>query len=264
MARALDWQSRGRGFESHLLHLKALRKRGFCYFSTMQLTKLNEDSSWLLNLDGVKVLVDPWFSASQVDFHPWFSRQFHQSPQPLVRELVRPDFIFISHPFTDHCNKETLLQFSSEIPLIALPSILKKIKKWGHFKTLIPLDATPIPISLLKTKNALVHKAYLIESVQNKLVYAPHGAVLKKNLDLPINALITTTLQYQLPFFLGGTINLGYGKAVELQKQVGAKYLLTTHNEDKKGEGLVSLFAKRKFSNDAGVISLTPGEVFVF
>jgi hypothetical protein len=40
--------------------------------------------------------------------------------------------------------------------------------------------------------------------------------------------------------------------------------LLTTHNEDKKGEGLVSLFAKRKFSHDAGVISLTPGEVFAF
>ena len=230
----------------------------------MQLTKLNADSSWLLSLDGVKVLVDPWFSASQVDFHPLFSRQFHQSPQPLVRELVRPDYIFISHPFTDHCNKETLLQFSSEIPLIALPSVLNRIKKWGHFKTLIPLDATPIPISVLKTKNALVHKAYLIESLQNKIVYAPHGAVLKENLDLLINAVITTTLQYQLPFFLGGTINLGLDKALQLQKQVGAKYLLTTHNEDKKGEGLVSLFAKRKFSHDAGVISLTPGEVFAF
>ena len=238
--------------------------QGFFYFSTMQLTKLNADSSWLLSLDGVKVLVDPWFTETQVDFHPLFSRQFHQSPQPLVRELVRPDYIFISHPFTDHCNKETLLQFSSEIPLIALPSILKKIKKWGHFKTLIPLDATPIPISVLKTKNALVHKAYLIESTEKKLVYAPHGAVLNENLDLLINAVITTTLQYQLPFFLGGTINLGSDKALQLQKQLKAELLIDTHNEDKKGEGLVSLFAKRKFSSDVGAISLTPGKVFVF
>ena len=139
-----------------------------------------------------------------------------------------------------------------------------KIKKWGHFKTLIPLDATPIPISVLKTKNALVHKAYLIESTEKKLVYAPHGAVLKENLYLPINAVITTTLQYQLPFFLGGTINLGLDKALQLQKQLKAELLIDTHNEDKKGEGLVSLFAKRKFSHDAGAISLTPGEVFVF
>ncbi len=239
-----------------------MQKRGFCYFSSMQLTKLNEDSSWLLNLDGIKVLVDPWFSASQVDFHPWFSRQFHQSPQPLVRDLVRPDFIFISHPFTDHCNKETLLQFSSEIPLIALPSILKKINKWGHFKKLLPLDAAPISIRVLKTKNALVHKAYLIESEDKRLVYAPHGAVLKKNIELPINALIATTLRYELPFFLGGTINLGYKKAVALQQQLKANFLIDTHNEDKKGEGLVSLFAKRKFSHDTAVIGLKPGEVF--
>jgi hypothetical protein len=57
---------------------------------------------------------------------------------------------------------------------------------------------------------------------------------------------------------------LGWDKALQLQKQLKAELLIDTHNEDKKGEGLVSLFAKRKFSHDAGVISLTPGEVFVF
>ena len=229
----------------------------------MQLTKLNEDSSWLLSLDGVRVLVDPWFSASQTDFHPWFSKQYHQSPQPLVRELVRPDFIFISHPFTDHCNKETLMQFSSEIPIIALSAVLKKIKKWGHFKKLLPLEVAPISIRVLKTKNALVHKAYLIESKQNKLVYAPHGAELKENIQLPINAVITTTLQYELPFFLGGTINLGMKSALQLKEQLKAVYLIDTHSEDKKAAGLVSLFAKRKFSQEASVTRLQPGEPFV-
>ncbi|MFM6945615.1 MAG: MBL fold metallo-hydrolase [Flavobacteriales bacterium] len=228
----------------------------------MQLTKLNEDSSWLLSLDGLKVLVDPWFSASQVDFHPLFSRQFHAGPQPKVETLQRPDFIFISHPFTDHCNKETLLQFSGDIPLIALPSILKKIAKWGHFQELIPLEKAPFSIRILKTKNSLVHKAYLIESELNKLVYAPHGAMLKKKIKLQVDAVIATTLQYQLPFFLGGTINLGFAKALDLKNQLQAKYLLTTHNEDKIGEGLVSWFAKRKFSTDDELINLKAGEVF--
>ncbi len=228
----------------------------------MQLTKLNADSSWLWDIDSQKVLVDPWFTETQVDFHPLFSRQFHQSPQPLVCELVRPDCIFISHPFTDHCNKETLLQFSSEIPLIALPSILKKIAKWGHFQKLIPLQKAPFSISVLKTKNALVHKAYLIESAQRKIVYAPHGAVLKKARHPQVDALITTTLQYQLPFFLGGTINLGYRKAMELKRQVGSKILLTTHDEDKIGKGLVSWFAKRKFSANDELVDLKAGEAY--
>jgi hypothetical protein len=228
----------------------------------MQLTKLNADSSWMFHFDGLHILVDPWFTEAQVDFHPWFSRQFHQSPQPAVGELQQPDYIFISHPFTDHCNKETLLQFSKEIPLVALPSILKKIAKWGHFKTLLPLDAAPVQIAVLKTKNALVHKAYLIKSAQNKIVYAPHGAVLKNIPNVKIDAVISTTLCYRLPFFLGGTINLGLGKALQLQQQLNSNVLLTTHNEDKKGEGLVSFFAKRKFSESAAFLDLKPGHVF--
>jgi hypothetical protein len=234
--------------------------RGFFYFSNMQLTKLNADSSWMFHFDGLHILVDPWFTEAQVDLHPWFSRQFHQSPQPAVGELQQPDYIFISHPFTDHCNKETLLQFSKEIPLVALPSILKQIAKWGHFKTLLPLDVAPFHITVLKTKNALVHKAYLIESAQNKIVYAPHGAMLKNIPNLKIDAVISTTLCYELPFFLGGTINLGLGKALQLQKQLKAELLFDTHNEDKKGEGLVSWFAKRKFSKAASVINLKIGE----
>jgi hypothetical protein len=235
--------------------------RGFFYFSRMQLTKLNADSSWMFSFDGLQILVDPWFTEAQVDFHPWFSRQFHQSPQPLVVELQQPDYIFISHPFTDHCNKETLLQFSKEIPLVALPSILKKIRKWDHFHKLMTLEEVPFAIQVLQTKNALVHKAYLIESAQNKIVYAPHGAVLKNIPNVKIDAVISTTLCYQLPFFLGGTINLGLGKALQLQQQLKAELLIDTHNEDKKGEGLVSWFAQRKFSKDAGVVNLKTGEL---
>ena len=43
----------------------------------MKLTKLNDDNSWLWEFDGKIILVDPWFSPSQVDFYPWFSEQFH-------------------------------------------------------------------------------------------------------------------------------------------------------------------------------------------
>ncbi|MEY4286177.1 MAG: hypothetical protein RL511_250, partial [Bacteroidota bacterium] len=74
----------------------------------MQLTKLNADSSWMFHFDGLHVLVDPWFTESQVDFYPWFSRQFHLDEQPRVAALQKPDFIFISHRYTDHCNQETL------------------------------------------------------------------------------------------------------------------------------------------------------------
>jgi len=53
----------------------------------MKITKLNADSSWLWEIEGVKILVDPWFSESQVDFHPLFSKQFHLDPQPKTEDL---------------------------------------------------------------------------------------------------------------------------------------------------------------------------------
>ncbi|MBM3916017.1 MAG: hypothetical protein FJ349_00200 [Sphingomonadales bacterium] len=228
----------------------------------MQLSKLNDDSSWMFHFDELRVIVDPWFSASQVDFHPLFSRQFHKGPQPNIETIQQPNYIFISHPFTDHCNKETLLQFDKNIPLIALPSILTKITKWNHFRKLMTLEEAPFAIQVLQTKNALVHKAYLIESVQEKIVYAPHGAVLKKNVDLQVDAVISTTLQYQLPFYLGGTINLGFSRALQLKEQLSAKVLIDTHSEDKIGQGLVSFFSKRKFSLEPGVVYLKIGEIF--
>lgn len=109
----------------------------------MKITKLNADSSWLWEINGLKVLVDPWFSESQVDFHPRFSKQYHLDKQPEVYEIPRPDFIFISHPFTDHCDRETLVKFSSEIPVICLPSIQRKMQKWKHFNQFISIDAAP-------------------------------------------------------------------------------------------------------------------------
>jgi hypothetical protein len=228
----------------------------------MQLTKLNADSSWMFHFDGLHVLVDPWFTESQVDFHPWFSRQFHLDEQPRVVALKKPDFIFISHRYTDHCNQETLLQLDANIPLIALPSILKRIEAWGHFKKLITLSAAPFDIQLIATRQNLVHKAYLITSLTGKLLYAPHGAKLKQECTAEI--IIASTLRYELPFFLGGVINLGLKAAMDLKENVRAQHLLCTHAENKRAEGLVAALAKKKFQKDAGVTYLNPGQSFSF
>ena len=228
----------------------------------MLLTKLNADSSWMFYFDGLHVLVDPWFTAAQVDFHPWFSRQFHLEPQPQLSEIQSPDFIFISHRYTDHCNRETLLQFSSEIPVVAISSILKKIAKWGHFKKLIPLSEAPFDIQLIDTRQNLVHKAYLITSSAGKLLYAPHGARVKQ--DCAADVVIASTLRYELPFFFGGTINLGLKVAKDLKESVGAQHLLCTHAEQKRAEGLVAVLAKKKFQKDDGVVYLISGDTFQY
>lgn len=221
----------------------------------MRFQKLNEDCSWFWEIDSYKIIVDPWFTPSQIDGHRLFSEQFHLSAQPEVKTLPKPDFLFISNPFTDHCNKETLLQFDSDIPVIANKSILKKIEKWNHFKKLIPLNLAPFSINEYKPRNVfdLVHSAFLFETNEGSILFAPHGTAIR---PLPnVDVLITTTTKYHLPFWLGGTVNLGNKAATDLFKLTEAKLFLSTHDERKIGKGLVEKLAKKEYVDHLSLVS---------
>lgn len=235
----------------------------------MVIQRLNDDSSWLWEIDGISVIIDPWFSASQIDLAPWFSEQFHVTEQPKVSDLKRLDYLFISHPFTDHCNKETLLQFSRDIPVIALPSVQRKMKKWGHFSTFLTLEEAPFSIQHMRPRAMLdlVHGAFLVTDLNGKsLLYSPHGSQFN---SLPkADVLITTTIRYYLPFWLGGTVNLGWKQALSTADLCKAKTILPTHDEPKRGQGLVAKLAKRTErltrESDSRLVDLPVGQVLRF
>jgi L-ascorbate metabolism protein UlaG (beta-lactamase superfamily) len=231
----------------------------------MKITKLNADSSWLWEINGLKVLVDPWFSESQVDFHPRFSTQYHLDKQPEVFELPRPDFIFISHPFTDHCDQESLVKFSSDIPVICLPVIQRKMKKWKHFKQFIALSEAPFQIEKISKTGLLdlVHHAYLISDGRSTMCYAPHGTrkIVKQK---EASVLLATVTTYKLPFYLGGTVNLGLNKALQLAEKMNVKIVISTHDEQKKQAGIVARLSKRTYAPSNQFVSLTPGQFFEF
>jgi hypothetical protein len=95
------------------------------------------------------VLIDPWFVGGQSDVAKWFSQQFHATASAVqsvaeVEELARQveilagglrtgkrggmamaddeslvDVVAISHEFTDHCHKETLLEVHRDVPVFA-------------------------------------------------------------------------------------------------------------------------------------------------
>jgi hypothetical protein len=158
-----------------------------------------------------------------------------------------------------------LIQFDASIPVVAKESILKKISKWNHFQKLILLQDFPFLIKEFKPSRFfdLVHNAYLFESEEGTVLFAPHGA---KRKDLPkADVLITTTTLYHLPFWLGGTVNLGVKHAELLYRHCGAKLFLSTHDEQKHGKGFVEKLAKKDYVTDANFVTyLKAGESFSF
>ena len=98
------------------------------------------------------ILIDPWFVGGQSDVAKWFSQQFHATESAVksvaeVEELARQveilagglrmgrkgrkrnieeveeesyvDCVAVSHEFTDHCHKETLLEVHRDVPVLA-------------------------------------------------------------------------------------------------------------------------------------------------
>ncbi|PPJ49947.1 hypothetical protein CBER1_04686 [Cercospora berteroae] len=121
------------------------------------------------------ILVDPWLKGGQSDVASWFSQQFHATPsavqtiaeleevifeiellaynervgrnkavnveEALNREATLIDCVTISHEFTDHCHKETLVELQTDVPVFAAVEAAKLINGWKHFRTVIPLSA---------------------------------------------------------------------------------------------------------------------------
>lgn len=101
------------------------------------------------------ILIDPWLSGTQTDVSSWLSKQWHAVKPGVpsiaaVEELIREieilasglrlgkerksnvqeveengeiqtliDAVAISHEFTDHCHRETLLQVHQDVPVLA-------------------------------------------------------------------------------------------------------------------------------------------------
>ncbi|KNG51909.1 major facilitator superfamily protein [Stemphylium lycopersici] len=114
------------------------------------------------------VLIDPWFVGGQSDVAKWFSQQWHATESAVksiaeVEELARQveilagglrlgknrkrkveevvdeetyvDCVAVSHEFTDHCHKETLLEVHGDVPVFATEQAAKTISSWNHFRT---------------------------------------------------------------------------------------------------------------------------------
>lgn len=202
---------------------------------------------------------------------------------------VSIDAVIISHEFTDHCHEQTLLSLSPATPVFATTNAAKLIRRWNHFDHVfdIPiLDGRPdqftlraltngrtpssmpetISVGYIPEKKFLalpsLHGATCISlladtlSHWHSLLYIPHGCEptsirqwLTKQSNVTICALMQGFDRVANPIWLGGELNYGCSHAAQLAVSVKAKHWISTHDENKIGRGLVSLFLKRDHSS---------------
>lgn len=203
-----------------------------------------------------------------------------EEPSNGNRETSYVDAVAISHEFTDHCHQATLLELPKETPVFATEKAAELVRSWGHFGTVITtpefgdgsewrkvLSTGPLPqwvgIGRVVTKgNALYyHSAVMIifdledspkardsNRGSEAIIYSPHG-IKSSNLvivkDTPIRTLALLHGLHDVRIRMTKQLNLGAMNGIRAVAESGARYWIATHDEVKKGGGMIAPMLRR-------------------
>jgi len=221
----------------------------------MLIQRLNMDNSWFIEMNGLKLLVDPWLEGTKVDFFPWFNTQWHRTQPMDYAELPDYDAVLITQKYPDHYHKETLKKLNPSL-IIVPSSIEKDVRKLLPEAEIVSLgkksekfEKNGVSITFYPSSRFIdpIYDAYLIEDEKDAVFLATHGFFINnKNITQGKNVkiLICPFNEFQLPFYLGGTISPGLKGIMHLCQKLNPEFIVATHDEDKHAKGLVIKTAK--------------------
>ncbi|TVY32026.1 hypothetical protein LSUB1_G008433, partial [Lachnellula subtilissima] len=245
------------------------------------------------------ILIDPWLRGGQSDVARFFSQQWHATPsacqsiediESIIQaieaaaaedlpglvdgELLSPkqdshaldksmdsiDAVIVSHEFTDHMHKDTLMEIPPQVPIFASTKAADIIKSWQRFDTVLEIprfegdwrksSVSPLPEWLGISRVAYAgadmlyyHSAVMIAFSSGgqegeAVIYTPHG--ISPDDVTPVAEakpkLRTLALLHGLQDIkLGAQLNMGAHNGLKVQRLLRTRYWIGTHDEIKRG-----------------------------
>lgn len=201
----------------------------------MQVTWL-DSNSWLLDMAGKRILVDPWLVGPLVfGNQAWLFKGEHPQPRSIPESV---DLILLSQGLEDHAHPPTLKALDAATPVVGSPNAAKVVKDLGytnvtaldHGETLTLDDALVIKaVPGSPIGPTLLENGYILRDLQHNtsVFYEPHGyhqPALKQ--EGPIDVVITPVLDLALP--LVGPVIRGQKGAMELVSWLDPQVVLPT------------------------------------
>jgi len=245
----------------------------------MHLTWL-DSNSWLIEMGGKRVLLDPWLVGPLVFGNlNWLFKGERTSPRAIPDSI---DLILLSQGLEDHAHPATLQQLDRQIPVVASPNAAKVVQGLGYTQVTtlahgettavgnLEIRATPgSPIGPLLTENGYLLKD---STTSTKLYYEPHGYHSPSIKEFaPVDVVITPVVSLEIPLL--GPVIQGKKTVLEVVQWLQPKVLLPTAAGGDVGfegilqsllrasgsiEELRSLLTQHQLSTQ--VVDLKPGE----
>ncbi|KAA8532736.1 hypothetical protein F0562_032769 [Nyssa sinensis] len=248
-----------------------------------------EGNSWLWEVGGLKILVDP-ILVGNLDFGiPWLydaAKKFLKNFQ--LTDLPEVDCLLITQSLDDHCHLRTLKPLSQKLPnlrVIATPNAKNLLDPlFRNVTYLEPGESSEIEASngsqvkVQATAGPVLgptwqrpENGYIVISPQGQLAlyYEPHCVFNNNFLEKQrADIVITPVIKQLLPNF---TLVSGQEDAVQLAKILHAKFIVPMKNGDLDSKGLLSSLVQSegtiesfkgllsKELPDAEVLEPTPG-----
>jgi L-ascorbate metabolism protein UlaG (beta-lactamase superfamily) len=200
----------------------------------MQLTWL-DSNSWLIEIAGLRILLDPWLVGSLIFGNlKWLLEGKKIKSHPLPENI---DFILLSQGLEDHAHPPTLKILDHHLPVVASPNASKvceslgysNIKSLNHGDSYIFEDKLEIKaVKGSPVGPTLVENGYILRDLgsDESIYYEPHGFHSSSLQQEEVKVIITPLTNINIPLI--GPVIKGQETAVEVCRWLKPKYIIST------------------------------------
>ena len=208
-------------------------------------------NTWLIELNGIKILIDPWIKGSLV-FSPgaWFLKGERMDKVPIINDI---DLILLTQGLPDHTHLESLKLLPKNTKVVCPKTSEKTLAKAGFhdINILYPRESIKINnLLIIASEGASVpniENGYLLKDQFNSIYIEPHGFLDENIPPQSIDAIITPTVDIEIPML--GRFIQGNKVIPDLIKLFNPKVILaSTTGGDIKFTGLISSIIRQKGS----------------
>ena len=214
----------------------------------MRLTRLDDYQSWLLEVGGRRIAIDPWLTheLSLPPGHWLFGRR--RDRVPIAKETIADvDALLLTGPFSDHCDPQTLSVLPRALPAFANAPAARRLRRLGFTQVTTLRDretAAPFEhVSIEGVQPGFPYRhnslGYLISEPGARLYFETHTVDLRRHAARIIGVDVAV-LPVQGVWLLGIPFVMSAERALEVTRAIAPRVVVPTGNDPHKAHGLMS------------------------